>query len=1229
MAYFNPNSVFIFSGSNLNFVEAVKFGELATEKLYYMSDTGISGLVPPGAYTNDVRFVTTYGPEGTSIGSPNIVLRQADQVSVGSLAVVSGSAGGIINITGENFYQITDVNFGGIPASFSVVDSGTLEAQIPTDADYAKVTVYSSLRTGIDDDRTIASGLSADEFVPIPAVSGVNSLQLASGETFAVTGHSLSGVSGLQFGSLSTHAEVEASGSNFINFEVPSGDVRGVPNFQLYSGGVSAFPSSLSFSPFASVTGVSAAGKTGEHIYISGNNFSTGILYKTGDNYLASVMGKTGEFARLSHKVMSGQVPTGIPIFTSGGNLAAGLSPTISSGVVSLFSDQYPETYASDVYFTPSIGAPRITSISPSTGIENDVISIKGFDLYGITGVNLLRSAGSNVGIGTYNAGTIAEIVPGFDLSFQVGDAATLSTVGDYYDIVLSGFYGSVTESAGFFVLGSPTITSIDPSGSDNGKVDYVVPGATGLLLGTNLYSGTRVELWSGAAGLNPSNYDLASTLPSSGYDTTNFNQIKFNYPISFATGVNDTEVDYRIKVRNRRTSTQLVPAWDEPPLGVFKRPALSGFSPLSGEYGSTVTLSGYFEDLYPSGLSLGSHIINSPNQISTTGITFAIPNNSVSNTININTSGGFVSSTGILAAFLSKPSISGFYSGTIPPSTIDYNQVFTQGDLLTVSGERMHLATGVEFSGVGTGVRGEATFTGLSGASLMVGNFVTQNYEELSFFVPGGINPVSGEFKIHDFKGRETYSNSTGVNVVFVSGFTNRLIPGENFAMTGCNITGMDVLFSYATGGNLSVTPVSEVANDDGTESITLGLPTGIAFGGLAISGRNNKIELSPLAGNDFNLDEFMPLGVVTGVSGFDANLVVSTGSGISLTGINVFDPSTVATEISNTGFFSDSSAGIPLVGFSGKARQPGSITGEIELRTTFPISSYSTGMVDIGGPSDVFCSRVDIETFPPVIISGSFFIIDPWWYKVGGIKMDSFLESYGMTENSYVPYESYVFPFPSGEVVTGENFTGSNFLYEQDTRSYDDLTKKLSYSSLVDVTGTNIVVTGFGPLRGVEGTKIYVSGSGLGCVNQATFYPLGASFGDANVAHYSGMGDESGVITVPAPLAGSVGQNQVQLDNLQNFYQSAPLQHTGLAFTGYVENTLQSGNYDLFEVLPAAAATVFEVVPSGLPEPRAISGDVINYTAEEIVGDDVFLVTRTKFPDGSTMVVSSIPKP
>ena len=175
-------------------------------------------------------------------------------------------------------------------------------------------------------------------------------------------------------------------------------------------------------------------------------------------------------------------IPTGIIIKVSGGQGNVGISPVISSGVVNLFSDNFPESYPSDVYFTPSIGLPKITSITPSSGVMGDTVSIKGNDLYAITGVNFLPNASANVGIGTYDAGTIAEVVPGYELSFEIGSSSTLGTVGEPYDVVLSGFYGAVTGTAGFFCLGTPSISSIDPSSN-------VVPGVTGLVEGSRLYS--------------------------------------------------------------------------------------------------------------------------------------------------------------------------------------------------------------------------------------------------------------------------------------------------------------------------------------------------------------------------------------------------------------------------------------------------------------------------------------------------------------------------------------------------------------------------------------------------------------------------------------------------------------------------------------------------------------------------------------------------------------------
>ena len=52
------------------------------------------------------------------------------------------------------------------------------------------------------------------------------------------------------------------------------------------------------------------------------------------------------------------------------------------------------------------------------------------------------------------------------------------------------------------------------------------------------------------------------------------------------------------------------------------------------------------------------------------------------------------------------------------------------------------------------------------------------------------------------------------------------------------------------------------------------------------------------------------------------------------------------------------------------------------------------------------------------------------------------------------------------------------------------------------------------------------------------------------------------------------------------------------------------------------------YNIISTGAMAPAPPQGSTTNYTMEENVGGIIFLVTRTKFPDGTTMLVSSIPK-
>lgn len=360
MPDFNPNTKFSITGDNLNFINNVKFGPEFVTDLQYIDTTGLSGTVPIDAYTSEITASTSHGV--FSLGTGNIILTSNDQVEVGKLQTLSGKAGDVINITGENFSQITNVKFGDVEAEFQEVDSATIEAVVPKDADYTGVTIFSSLRTGLNNDQTIASGKSVDEFIPIPEVSGISSAQLCSGEEFSITGFSFSGVSGVKFGNNDNLIEAATLSLNTITTTIPSGNIRSGVSLMIQSGQEVSLSDSFAVSPLARVTGIQnsnvgistshPAGSTGQLMFISGENFVSGILYPTGDLYLGTVMGETGEFKLINHNLMSGIIPTGIPIITSSGS-GVGTSPTISSGVVNLFSDNFPEAYPSTTFFTP------------------------------------------------------------------------------------------------------------------------------------------------------------------------------------------------------------------------------------------------------------------------------------------------------------------------------------------------------------------------------------------------------------------------------------------------------------------------------------------------------------------------------------------------------------------------------------------------------------------------------------------------------------------------------------------------------------------------------------------------------------------------------------------------------------------------------------------------------------------------------------------------------------
>ena len=1031
----SPNHQFVIKGTNLMFAEKVFFGEIDAGKLVYLSTTGISGVVPAAAYTNDI--VVQGSSDSEVVGRPFIILDSDDQVKVGPVGpLCSGYAGDAFTITGENFYQITNVKFGEIESeAFEVVSPTEIQTTVPQNAPWDGVSVFSSLRTGLEGSITEASGRSYDEFVPFPEVTSVTPPQLASGEQVTIGGKSFGGATGLKLNSIEAPSFV--GGTTSVAAIVPSGDTWGNVEIMLQSGLTYTAPTLphnyISFKSLAKITGVgppvggasypaaqdvdgvSAYVETGQLVAVSGKNFSQEILYGA-DNIDLNKQGyymvnfgasdATGAFDWVSDTLLTGVLPKQTPTGTS---------------VPVVYSNRYPETYPSATEFTLKYSPPFIQSVEPASGLAGDNILLKGKNFYGITGVNL---TGAGVGIGTYQTSSLVQNIEGTSVTMRVGENITAAG-HQYFDVIVSGEYGDATKTNGFLGLGPPSVTSIDPTG-------LIAPNRTGIIVGTNLYPDTTVLL------VKDSMTNVVASLSTSGYNA-NFTQTKFTYPNTFTRG------QYKTRVRNRRNTILYNKL-----LGVYHAPEISGFEPTSVTSNlETVTVSGFFEGV--TGVSIGDVSIpdftahetaDSPSTMikEISGVTFKAKDNVISERIKILTSGGTAESSLGLDVIPAVPTVSGFWVGkdTDRSNLVDYNQVFAAGNDITISGAGLDLVNQIQFTGWSKGNVGVSERVSLD-------IFTAHDYDTITMPVPEGIHPSSGFFDLIDYMDRKASFNlvgigtvaspvRTGINLFTFSGADNNLLPGARMEASGVNMADLNVIFYDISGNPVYADNVASTQANVGVgalvDTITVNVPTGIVNFPVTFSGRSN---------NDIytTTTNFEPLSAISGVSGYNA-AGTETGTNLIITGVNFQTRDYLPYR------------GDLVVGISGTGYR-NAVTGERLDFYAIAASGYQTGLL---GTNQEYVSLIKFTLDNAFIGTGLLFTLNGW-------EPEMALGGYTMIAN---------------------NFVGSV--------SEDFLPTQISYHPVpYDITGTWVDATGFGPTMGLPGDEIKITGYGLNEIGAVVF--------------------------------------------------------------------------------------------------------------------------------------------
>ena len=900
-------------------------------------------------------------------------------------------------------------------------------------------------------------------------------------------------------------------------------------------------------------------------------------------------------------------VPTGIAI-----ELTGELNPNLADLDIRIYSPEYPMSYKSNVMFPPSVGDPIVTRYVPDlsvlpffpggnpnsftsgsfAGITGDVVTAYGENLIGITGINIRPAGGGNIGT---NPDTFAAFVTspnGKSLTLTIPPTTGVyGSYGEFFDVYYSGIFGENTGISSFFAIGEAYVNNQTYAGAAGTPgiepAQNVTPGSTGILRGRSFISGSEVLLYKD----DFSDANLLKALPTSGYqDMFNWTEVKFTYPNSFQTGV-----DHKITLENRRGLANSNASYQDFSVETINAPFISGFLIVtgtntsdftvgnhgsysmyaqSGEAGDEVLVSGSFFN--KSGASEQGPLFISFNIGESTGramalntldpaypyflnsgiycpfYTFAIPEGATSNPITFFTDGGAFTTTDLLTIYPNKPKMSGFYAGI---DSSPYNtgvswggQVYYGvGNYLTVTGERMGLVTGVEFSG--------------QTESFSTNVFARKTASFLTFNVPSGINTSSGVFQLVDFRGRKVPSvegpaipASSAIKMVKLSGISEFVLPGGELWASGNEmVASTELFFPAISGGEESSLLYSYVNHGNNMWTSKYYVPSGIQEGNIRFAYEDFVSDVTVNRELFNSKTSFFPLAKIAGIDPLPVyiapDLVYGSGANIVLTGLNAAN-------------FAQS--GDLLVGITGTGRK-----GDEAEVYFYPVSGYVTGsgigphVQYAGAPSypNMAYNQISFQLDSGFIGTGSFFIVNPW-EDFENIHS----EFIGSPSESHLVSQASAYPGPFR----------------------------------VAVTGTRVNVTGYGPTRGITGSYIEVTGEGLDPVT-GTFFKV--DNGPYLEADFTLNSNSHITITVPKE---------------------------GIETRGMTDVILSGGTNDVipnFEVLLDTTVLEFNTLAEG--DGPITSTRTSQYTIEESRGGVVYLVTYTRFPDGTTSVVSSIPKP
>ena len=257
-------------------------------------------VVPiPADITNDILKI--FSTKGNYIW-PYVLNFTYPSISITGVSAYSGFAGTPIYISGDNFYRISRIMFGGVNAHFKTITPQLILATIPINGISSKINVVSDLRN--------LTGLTPNVFFCQPQITNFTPLTGVWMYPILIQGSNFTGVTGVYFNGVFASGFTILS-NNFISAYAPRTGAGYTHGYVTVSGSGGFSQSASKYEPQIPIYGLNATVfNFGDPIIIQ-TTVDTDYLFPYQGGYKVRLGGLVTSVTKTSSTTLQGTIPVG------------------------------------------------------------------------------------------------------------------------------------------------------------------------------------------------------------------------------------------------------------------------------------------------------------------------------------------------------------------------------------------------------------------------------------------------------------------------------------------------------------------------------------------------------------------------------------------------------------------------------------------------------------------------------------------------------------------------------------------------------------------------------------------------------------------------------------------------------------------------------------------------------------------------------------------------------